>query len=249
MVSVYKYLACIDKNVSRIKEYLLGHDGSDGKSDCIGLIIGAYRLSGMSWNGTHGSNYAARNMMQDGLTKLTTSNLFLGEIVYKAKSPGDSGYAMPDKYRSSGDLNDYFHVGIVTSVNPLMIKHCTGVQGGIARDTKLGKWKYGGKLKGIDYNNKEVTIVIEKAKVYGGSLNFRAEPSYKANKICSIPNGTIVDVIEHTNDEFWKITYGGKTGYVMRQYLALDEGETQTISISRDVAQTFYEALKAALNA
>ena len=56
-----QFLEGIQKNIARVREYKLGMDGSGGQCDCIGLIIGAVRLMGGEWKGTHGSNYAARN--------------------------------------------------------------------------------------------------------------------------------------------------------------------------------------------
>lgn len=207
----------------------------------IGLIIGAYRISGLKWTGTHGSNYTARNMI-NGLTKLTTSNLFLGEIVFKAKAPEESGYALPDKYKSGKDLNDYYHVGVITSVNPLQITHCTGVPGGIARDSKLGKWAYGGSLKGIDYSE-EVVIIMQNATVIGGDLNIRANKSTTSKRLGGIPNGSRVEVI--TNDGTWSaVDYKGIGGFVMSKYLQFDESDgTDIIKVSKPLLQNVYDAI------
>ena len=65
MIPVERFLQCVQENADRIHGYELGHDGSDGKSDCIGLIIGALELAGFRWPGTHGSNWAARYAMQE----------------------------------------------------------------------------------------------------------------------------------------------------------------------------------------
>lgn len=244
MISLTKYLECIDKNVNRIHNYRLGHDGSDGESDCVGLIIGGLRLAGVGYNKTHGSNYFARNMMQDGLTKLTTSNLYLGEAVFKAKEPGDSGCALPDKYKDSGDLRDYCHIGIVTSVKPLVITHCTGVDGGIARDTKLGKWKFGGKINGIDYGAKEeeVVIVSKLATVTGGDLNIRADKSTTSKRLGGIPNGTTIEVI--VDDGTWSaVNYKGTGGYVMSKYLQYEDGDGTTITVDRAKLESAYNIL------
>lgn len=34
MIALSKFLDAVKKNVARVKEYLLGHDGSDGYCDC-----------------------------------------------------------------------------------------------------------------------------------------------------------------------------------------------------------------------
>ena len=63
MIPLTTFLQCVRENAARVQAYEQGHDGSDGKCDCIGLIIGAVKLAGGSWPGTHGSNWAARNAM------------------------------------------------------------------------------------------------------------------------------------------------------------------------------------------
>ena len=122
--------------------------------------------------------------------ELKTAHLFVGEIVFKARNPGDSSYSLPDRYKSggancTGDLRDYYHVGVVTRVHPLEITHCsTSVDGkSIHRDTVLGRWKFGGRLKGINYErNREEKVEMEKgnmlavhckATVTGGRLSLR----------------------------------------------------------------------------
>lgn len=91
-------------------DYRIGGSGTDGTCDCIGLIIGAVRRAGGSWKGYHGSNYAARKQMAD-FVELKPAHLFVGEIVFKARNPGDSSYSLPDRYKSGGancigDLRD-----------------------------------------------------------------------------------------------------------------------------------------------
>lgn len=46
--------------------------------------------------------------------EIKSADLFVGEIVYKARKPGDSSYNLPDRYKADGgDLLDYYHVGMV----------------------------------------------------------------------------------------------------------------------------------------
>lgn len=226
MISLNDFLLAVQKNVNRITRYQSGDDGRDGGCDCIGLIIGAIRLAGGTWTGTHGSNYAARNEMQT-LGRVTEP--FLGEIVYKAKEPGEKGYDLPAKYKTSGDLLDYYHVGVVTGIDPLCITHCTGVAGGIKRDTTLGQWEYGGELKLVDYGGDPVDVMYQAivTAVSGRTVNLRANPSEKAKVLKSIPVGTEVDVLEETDANWAKIFWNGQQGYMMRkflQYVFADDG-------------------------
>ena len=149
------FMEGLDQNVARVREYVSGGDGTGGECDCIGLIIGAIRLMGGSWTGTHGSNYAARYEMSSFGTIPSASALRYGDIVYKHYTPGDSGYSLPSSYDDHADQNDYFHVGVVIQANPLQIVHCTTVEGGIKYDTSLGAWSHYGRLKKIEYGANE----------------------------------------------------------------------------------------------
>lgn len=224
MISLSAFLDAIQANVSRITHYQSGGDGKGGGCDCIGLIIGAIRLAGGEWKGTHGSNYAARNEMRS-LGFITTP--YLGEIVYKAKEPGQDGYDLPAKYQSSGDLLDYYHVGVVTSVNPLTITHCTSVAGGIKRDSTLGQWRFGGELKLVDYGESdepmEALYQATVTAVSGRTVNLRANPSEKARVLKSVPVGSVVDVLDDTDPAWSKITYNSITGYMMSKFLTVPE--------------------------
>lgn len=220
MVLVKKFLACVQENVRRIHAYELGHDGSDGKSDCIGLIIGALRLAGFKWPGTHGSNWSARNAMETFGYISDASAMFPGEVVYKAREPGEEKYDLPSAYKNGSDQRDYYHVGVVTSVSPLVITHCTGVEGGIKRDNTQGKWRYGGKLKYVDYDSEET--VVPKEPLYkaivtsanGLPVNVRSGPGLSYDALEKLDVGTEVGVTEELGD-WCKIGQG----YMMRKFL------------------------------
>lgn len=225
MILLNTFLDCVRENESRIHGYESGHDGSDGYSDCIGLIIGAVRLAGGSWPGVHGSNWAARNAMETFGRIADASKMFLGEIVYKAKEPGEDGYSLPDRYKNSGDLRDYYHVGVVTGVDPLEITHCTGVPGGIKFDTQMGNWRWGGKLKYVEYSEESGGSMkdeaLYKAKVVaekGKTVNMRKNPSTSSGVLLEVKIGETVDVLD-VLDGWSEIAYRGNRGYMMSKYL------------------------------
>ncbi len=206
--------------------YRLGGSGVDGTCDCIGLIIGAIRRAGGSWTGTHGSNYAARSEMT-GLRRITSaSGLSVGEAVYKARTPEDAGYDLPSKYQASGDLLDYYHVGVVMAVAPLEIWHCTtdSGSGGIKVDTRLGAWAWAGRLKKIDYDGSGVEEMTQKATVTapsGSTVNLRSTPDTSEPYLARVPLGTVVDVLE-LGSEWCAVIALGKRGYMMRRFLVLE---------------------------
>lgn len=213
-------------------DYRIGGSGTDGTCDCIGLIIGAVRRAGGSWTGIHGSNYAARKQMAD-FGEIKAADLFVGEVIYKARKLGDSSYSLPDRYKVGDDLLAYYHVGVVTKVHPLEITHCSTTVNGnsIHRDATLGKWRYGDRLKGIDYgmireeaemSEVKMQEIRNKATVTGGRLSLRQAPSKTSDRLAWIPNGTRLDVTGQ-GDGWCAVTYETIPGYVMERYLILDE--------------------------
>ena len=210
------FVGYVLKNRARVTEYKLGHDGTGGQCDCIGLIVGAWRLAGKSWPWTHGSNYTARYLLADGIQK--NAVLHLGDLVFKGRQPGDSGYDLPTRYKSGTDLTDYYHIGVVTSVDPLVITHCTSVKGGIKIDTARGKWYYSGQFKHIEQGDDESVIRYITA-ANGAPVNLRQGPGTTYAIVTRIPVGTQVEELENKND-WTKIRLNEKLGWVMTKYLA-----------------------------
>lgn len=251
------FIAQVEAIAQASPVYRLGGDGSDGTCDCIGLVIGAIRQAGGAWMGTHGSNYAARYEMRELLPVTDAGELCLGDVVYKARTPGQAGYALPERYKNDPDQRDYYHVGVVTATSPLEITHCTGP--GIVRDTKLGKWVYRGRLKKVDYDGTEVVeTMVQTAKVTaasGSAVKMRSKPSASDRLYWEVPVGAEVQVAEVTGS--WaKVRYGDRTGYMMAAFLDMggqeapemdgtDETMTggELITVQRAALQAVYDAL------
>lgn len=206
------FIAQVEAIAQASPVYRLGGDGSDGTCDCIGLVIGAIRQAGGAWMGTHGSNYAARYEMRELLPVTDAGELCLGDVVYKARTPGQAGYALPERYKNDPDQRDYYHVGVVTATSPLEITHCTGP--GIVRDTKLGKWTYRGRLEKVDYDGTEVVeTMAQEAKVTaasGSTVKMRSKPSTSDGLYWEVPVGAEVQVAEITGG--WAKVPGMETG-------------------------------------
>jgi len=200
--------------------YELGADGSNGKCDCIGLVIGAIKRSGGTWNGTHGTNYTVRNAVDYLKEVASEDELAVGELVFKAREPGTSGYALPDRYDESPDRRDYYHVGVVTSVAPLTITHCTS-PGGIKEDTKLGAWAYRAWCSEVE--QKEDIIFMPYPMIVtapsGKTVNMRERPNLSAPLVKQVKIGETVSVVDESG-EWSRVTYDGYAGYIMTKYLS-----------------------------
>ena len=206
-------------------------DGSDGYCDCIGLIIGAIRRMGLKWTGIHGSNWAARKEITNLQPIKSQADLEVGDIVLKAVPKGHKNWHLPSRYQKggkyyNGDLNDYYHAGVVYSLNPFQIRHMSSK---MTIDTKVNTyypWNYHGKstilLKAaggisptpIPTSGTQAILVAEKGK----TVNLRATPNIKGRLLQQIKLGTIVNIIS-PGEEWCKVSYQNKTGYMMSQFL------------------------------
>lgn len=256
MVSLKSYLTMVAEIADSNPSYKAGHDGSDGTCDCVGLIIGAIRRAGGSWTGIHGSNYAARYEMRELLPVMDAGELNLGDAVYKARMPGEVGYALPERYKNDPDQRDYYHVGVVTATSPLEITHCTGP--GIVRDTKLGRWTYRGRLEKVDYDGTEVVeTMVQTATVVadsGDDVKMRSTPSQTDGLYWKVPVGDKVQVA-YVEGEWAKVRHQGRTGYMMVEYLEMDAQEPpasgsssgstggELITVQRAALKAVYDAL------
>ena len=222
-------------------------DGSGGVCDCIGLIIGAIRRMGLKWTGIHGSNYAARYAIV-WLKKITSlSEIQLGDVMLKAYEKGHSKWNLPDRYWKgkpyyNGDLKDYYHAGVITSLDPITISPITLTHMTSPRmktltvrsmnDLISSNWLYHGKAKPIvDAASDKETVSIKipentpstgcQAVVVaesGGTVNMRAGAGMNYKITMRVPLGTTVEII--TPGEKWaQISHGGKKGYMMAQFL------------------------------
>ena len=203
-------------------------DGSDGYCDCIGLIIGAIRRLGLKWTGIHGSNWAARKEIVN-LSKINSvSDLEVGDIVLKGCDQGAKGWDLPSRYRKggkyyNGDLTDYYHAGVVYSLNPFQIRHMSTK---MKIDKSLGGWNYHGKSRHlIEASGSDIptpdpgtgTLAVLVANS-GSTVNLREGPSKNKKILKRVPLGTTVEIV--APGEVWcTVIATGTKGYMMSEFL------------------------------
>ena len=212
-------------------------DGSDGTCDCIGLIIGAIRRMGLKWTGIHGTNWTARKEAVNFRAITDASQLELGDVVLKGRKPGAAKYNLPSRYKSggqyyNGDLTDYYHAGVVTSLSPLNITHMSSK---MTVDKKLGQWGYALRAKplvnagaysaaepvnepaaaGTPAAGTTATVVA----LSGKYVKMRQQPSTSCRIYEEVPVGATV-TIESPGETWAKISYGKRKGwYMMAKFL------------------------------
>lgn len=220
-------------------EYELG-SYSKKKCDCIGMVKYGLEQNGIKLE-TTGTNWTFRNQAKN-IRKITSASVLqVGDIVFKVRTPSDSGYNLPSKYRNggsayNGDLNDYCHIGVVKSVKPLQIIHMTSPSA--KTDTSLGKWKYAAELPSkyiSDYGGLHVPAEPEPQKpeptpvqetetaiVYaptGRWVKIRQKPSTGCAVWDNVLIGAKVTIVTRGYD-WTKVNYGKRKGwYMMTKYL------------------------------
>lgn len=242
--------------------YRTGGDGSDGTCDCIGLVMGAV---GKKFP-VHSTNYFARYEIGPlGIVDdWDESELDLGVLVFKARQPGNPRYDLNDRYKAggrydTGDLTDYYHVGVVTNTSPFTITHCTSSNdvNGIDYDDSLTGWTHIARVLGMEFSDEDVqtrpasndlAVVISED---GNPVRLRSKPvtdSY--NTIVKVPHAAQVEVLERAGD--WAtVRWDGKRGYMMSRYLrtiGMIEADpapagTVTVTLSTSAAKELLEAL------
>lgn len=202
-------------------------DGSDGYCDCIGLIIGALRRAGYKWTGIYGSNWAARKEIKDLKPIKSQSELQPGDIVLKAVAQGKGGWDLPNRYRKggqyyNGDLNDYYHAGVVYSTNPFQIRHMSSK---MTIDTKVNTyhpWTHYGKSRQLVEASVTPSPSTETKAIVtapsGSTVNLRQTPSLKGRLMARVKLGQTVTIVE-PGEEWAKIKWNGFIGYMMAKFL------------------------------
>lgn len=133
-------------------------------------------------------------------------------------------------YRYDSAKKRMGHTGLYLGDGQTFI-HASGSKTGVVKSTlnEYNRWTHWGIPAGLyDENNikPEVIKVVYQAKVQlktGSTVNMRSGASTSSSIITRIAAGQIVDVTSVSND--WaKISWNGKSGYMMNQYLTKVEG-------------------------
>jgi len=251
-VTSKEFVTAVRRIAATQPTYRTGGDGSDGTCDCIGLIMGAI---GKSYP-MHSSNYFARFQMSVLDSLLDESQLHEGAVVYKSRRDTENLHEryQPGGRYYTGDTLDYYHVGIVTGLDPLEITHCTstGSVNGIAYDDSIRAWSHFGNLLDVDYTYEEDFNVETKTAIVtansGTTVNMRKIPDRSGAVIKRIPIGDLVEI--RTQAKGWaQICHGRDIGYMMDEFVQIlhdDAPETDadmvTTALPRSVAMAVLEA-------
>lgn len=196
-----------------------------GKVDCSGAFVWAFRQFDLSI--PHGSNRIERTKT---IEMIPIENALPGMAAFKKRSPGDEHYDLPYAYQPGGqyydgDLNDYYHIGLV-SRDPNYILNARSTKDGFVLSPASDGWYCAGYLTDVDYNDAEPDPVPMPGdpglyRVFGGGLKLRKGPGKHYETIKTIPDGSEVDVKKVVENGQWAyLKHGRESGYSMMQFLA-----------------------------
>ena len=242
-----KYIEGVESIYVEQPSYETGHDGSDGKCDCIGMCRGALLRGGATdVTNMRGTNQAARKTIRNLQQLQSSVPLCVGDVVLKTRDKDDKNMPLPDRYRKGGADYDpkwgetnFTHIGTVTQVNPLVITHMTSPKP--KKDKSIKGWGYFGELPWVEYNvspepQPEPSPVPEPQFAVvtaenGKPVKMRAKPSTSCKLYWEVPCGSIV-IVDEWGAEWSKITWDDRMGYMMTKFLSpQDDGELYTVII------------------
>lgn len=253
-VSVKGLIALFQKMYIEHWSYVWG-SATKGCVDCSGAFDYAFKeLEGIDY--PHGSNSIARKFIVGEL--LPISEAKPGMAAFKAHMPGEKGYDLPDKFLPgngsfNGDLNDYYHIGLVDN-DTNWVLNAKGTNYGFCRDELIKKngWDFVAYLKGVDYDNSaeekgETTMqeayVVLPSGAKGHTVNLRKTASTNAMVVKKVPVGSKVTV-EKDLGQWCKVTYETSSGYMMSNYIEYEGQADETGSFTDDEREAIDRALK-----
>ena len=177
--------------------------------DCSGAFVRAFARQGKDI--AHGSNTIYRKHCAKTGEIEAAESLRPGMAVFKHRVDGDE----PAQYRTDG-LGNFYHIGLVTAVEPLRIVHATPP---VAKaDTSLGNWSHWGILKEAALQAPDPLPQGVITADAGSTVNLRRQPSRQAGLVCRIPVGEKVTLIEKKGD-WQKLAWQGKTGWMLSEFI------------------------------
>ena len=190
-------------------------------ADCSGAFVYAYKQHGQSIY--HGSNRIARRYVAK---ILPISEAKAGMAAFKYIEVGQKGYDLPSYYRKggsqyNGDLNDYYHIGLVDD-DPNYVLNSATTQNGFIRSKISNGWNACGYLKAVNYGGERPVIDNNIAYVTspnGKPVNMRRTANVTSDIVYKVPVGAEVHVIGTASNGWTNIMYKTYKGWMMSQYL------------------------------
>ena len=196
-------------------------------ADCSGAFVYAYKLHGMSIY--HGSNRIAREYVVE---LLPPEQAQAGMAAFKSYPQGSSNWKLPSEYRQggsrcNGDLNDYYHIGLVDT-DPRYIINAATTQNGVIRSKISNGWTAVGFLKAVAYEEARPLPDVMYVTAEGGkNVNMRESTSTSSRIIAKVPIGAEVKVIGVASNGWTNVQWNDRKGWMMSKFLTDKQPQAQ----------------------
>lgn len=210
-------------------------------ADCSGAFVYSYKKYGQVIY--HGSNRIARKYV---VKLLPISEAKPGMAAFKYYAPGQKGYSLPSEYKQggsqyNGDLNDYYHIGLVDEDPKYVLNSATTINGFIRSKISNG-WNACGYLKAVDYADdgkdddepvveNDIMIVTSEN---GAPVNMRESASVNSRIVARVPVGSEVIVMKVDKNGWTGVKYGRHDGYMMTKFLKPKEDDVTPVDPDDD---------------
>ena len=215
---------------------------SRGEVDCSGAFVWAFQQHGVSIY--HGSNRMARVEVV-ALIPINVARLVPGMAAFKHRAPGEAGYDLPSSYRqggayANGDLNDYYHVGLVDT-DTARVLNAQGTATGFVSSPITQGWSHVALLKQVDYGDNVPAVSPPTlpesgtATVYaanGKPVRLRKTASTALPYLYEVPVGEKVTLRGLEQNGWTPVAYKGLEGYMMSQFLIPDDGGAEDYTLT-----------------
>jgi hypothetical protein len=196
------------------------------QEDCQAFVEQTVKRAGGEMPDYRGSNDMFRNAC-DRVHPLDVSIreglIAPGCVLFIVENDGGE----PAQYKTDG-LGNASHIGIYTGGTPEVV-HSSSSRGGVVGSTLKNGWTHVGWLTAVDYLNEDApTQMAEVVAVSGKSVRMRVRPDRGAVANANVPVGAVVKVLQQQPD-WWQISHGSKTGWMMREFLRLVEEDLQPV--------------------
>lgn len=175
-------------------------------ADCSGLFTWAFKQLGGSMY--HGSDTMFR--------KYTTSS---GALKAGKRTDGQELLPGTAVFVYNEEKKNYSHVGLYIG-NGYVIEAASTQKGVIRSKVSDAKWEFWGELKGMTFKREPVPKGY--AEVTGTRVALRSGPTTAASVLTRVDTGKRVKKETPPASEWEYVSYGGKSGWMMKKFLRED---------------------------
>ena len=218
LISIERFISGVISIVNEKPSYKVGHDGSNGCCDGMGLLRGgllrggATKITCMKEPNQFARRTAVNlHKLSDGFSR--------GDILLKTRDASDSSMPLPSKYRRggsdyTGDDNNYVDVGVAINNSDVLFM----TKDGVVKSINKSDWDYVCEVPYVSYEKKPLKESSFVFNANGAFVKMFAKASFACDDVIDIPNKSNVVVNEISNN--WaSVTYGEKSGFVLSHFV------------------------------